>query len=79
MRPAMTDTSRIATAPAPVFDVQTRSQRTMREVRAHANAYAGNGDSPEMQKAIGKLRRVLVTGEPLRPDVPRGYYLNFTI
>ena len=79
MSAAMTDTIRVSTNPTPIIDVQSRAQRTMREVRAHANAYAENGDSPELQKAVGKLRRTLVSGEPLRPDVPRGYYLNFTI
>ncbi len=75
----MSDTLRVATNTAPVIDVQARAGRTMREVRAHAAVYADTGDSPEMQKAFGKLRRALVAGEPLRPDVPRGYYLNFTV
>ena len=79
MRPAMSDTLRVATNTAPVIDVQARAGRTMREVRTHAAVYADKGDSADMQMAVAKLRRSLAASEPLRPDVPRGYYLNFTV
>ncbi|MBM3564539.1 MAG: hypothetical protein FJX42_00295 [Alphaproteobacteria bacterium] len=78
MRP-MTDSVRISSTPTPLLEVPARAQRTMREVRAHAAVYADAGDNPDMQKAVGKLRRTLNSGQPLRPDVPRGYYLNFTV
>lgn len=80
MRSAMTDTARVPpAASAPVLDVQSRTQRTQREVRAHAAVYADKGDSADMQIAVAKLRRSLAAGEAFRPDVPRGYYLNFTV
>ncbi len=49
-----------------------------REVERHA-ASAGSNDDPHLQKAIGRLQRILNSGEPLRDDVPRGYYLNVVI
>jgi hypothetical protein len=60
-------------------EVQLKSQRTMREIRAHAAVAAGEAESAEMRAAFKRLSRALASGQPLRADVPRGYYLNFTV
>ena len=36
-------------------------------------------DGPEVRRAVDKLNRVLDSGRPLRPDVPRGFYLNLRV
>lgn len=50
----------------------------MREVKALARV-AEKSDSAEAREALVRLNRILASGQPLRGDVPRGYYLNFTI
>jgi hypothetical protein len=49
-----------------------------REVRALA-AVSDKADSAEARKALARLNQFLSSGQPLHADVPRGYYLNFTI
>jgi hypothetical protein len=49
-----------------------------REIRALA-AVSDKADSAEARKALTRLNEFLTSGQLLRPDVPRGYYLNFTI
>jgi len=34
---------------------------------------------PDIRGALERLRRLLASGEPLRDDVPRGYYLNIVV
>jgi len=34
---------------------------------------------PDIRGALERLRRLLASGEPLRDDVPRGYYLNILV
>lgn len=36
-------------------------------------------DGPDIRGALERLRRILASGEPLRDDVPRGYYLNILV
>ncbi len=36
-------------------------------------------DGPDIRGALERLRRLLASGEPLRDDVPRGYYLNILV
>lgn len=50
----------------------------MREVKALARV-AEKSDSAEARQALARLSRFLASGQPLRGDVPRGYYLNFTV
>jgi hypothetical protein len=52
--------------------------RAMREVKALARV-AEKSDSTEARQALLRLNRILANGQPLRGDVPRGYYLNFTV
>ena len=46
---------------------RTRGSRTARR------------DGPDIRGALERLRRILASGEPLRDDVPRGYYLNILV
>jgi hypothetical protein len=50
----------------------------MREVKALARV-AEKSDSAEARQALTRLSQILASGQPLRGDVPRGYYLNFTV
>ena len=36
-------------------------------------------DGPEFCRALEKLGRVMDAGQPLRHDVPRGFYLNLRV
>ncbi|MDV7341156.1 hypothetical protein RYZ26_16230 [Terasakiella sp. A23] len=42
-------------------------------------AKIGRRDGPDIRGALERLRRLLASGEPLRDDVPRGYYLNIIV
>ncbi|MDH3335429.1 MAG: hypothetical protein OEL50_02180 [Rhodospirillaceae bacterium] len=39
----------------------------------------GEAESPENIRALARLKRVFDSGQPLRGDVPRGYYLNLRV
>jgi hypothetical protein len=75
----MADTPAIGANSVSVPEAQLRSQRTMREVRAHAAVAADQADSAEMRAALKRLARILASGQPPRANVPRGFYLNFTV
>lgn len=36
-------------------------------------------DSPQNKASLDRLGRVMGSGQPLRGDVPRGFYLNITL
>lgn len=74
----MADTARISPNVVSFPETQLRSQRTMREIRAHA-AVADQAESAETRAALNRLRRFLASDQPPRTNVPRGYYLNFTV
>lgn len=75
----MADTPRISPNVLSFPEAQLRTQRTMREVRVHAAVAADQGESAEMRAALKRLSRILASGQPPRANVPRGFYLNFTI
>ncbi|MDH5188230.1 MAG: hypothetical protein OEW37_04655 [Rhodospirillaceae bacterium] len=39
----------------------------------------GQAESPENIRSLARLKRVFDAGQPLRGDVPRGYYLNLRV
>ena len=49
-----------------------------REIKVHANTVDKNQTDQE-KSGLRHLNSVLNHGEPLREDVPRGYYLNITV
>ncbi len=77
----MTDTPVIGAQPAPASftEARLRSQRTLGEARLRAAAMADQPDTAEMRAAVKRLSRLLDAGVPLKPNVPRGYYLSFTV
>lgn len=48
------------------------------EVARRANVQSEQ-DSPQNQASLNRLKRVLDSGQPLRGDVPRGFYLDLKI
>lgn len=46
-----------------------------REVNARARVMRRN-DPPAVQQALTRLDQTLSSGQPLDPNVPRGFYLN---
>lgn len=48
------------------------------EVTRRANVM-GDQESPRNQASLKRLDRALNSGQPLRGDVPRGFYLDLTI
>jgi hypothetical protein len=75
----MADTPRVSPNGVSFPEAQLRTQRTMREVRAQAAVVADQGESAEMRAALKRLSRILASDQPPRTNVPRGFYLNFTI
>ncbi len=65
-------------APGRVSRANGYQADSVREVRARA-AVNDQGTSPEEQRRLRRLNQVLDQGQPLREDVPRGYYLNLNV
>jgi len=70
--PSITVTSPLRQASAP------KGYQAAREVRALAAVSEGE-TTPQEKKALFRLDKALKTGQPLRDDVPRGFYLNVEI
>ena len=49
-----------------------------RDIKVHANT-TGQKQTDQEKSGLRHLNSVLNHGEPLRDDVPRGYYLNITV
>lgn len=63
----------------PLLPKQSRaSYNTAREVEARAKV-TQTTETPQFRKALDKLSNSLDKDEPLRDDVPRGYYLNVEV
>jgi len=74
----MADVSSVTSrSPAPPVR-RADGYQAMREIKALARV-AEKSDSAEARQALARLSRLLASGQPLRGDVPRGYYLNFTV
>ena len=57
---------------------KTEGYREAHQVRVRAAA-TRSSDTPALQKAMTRLDRIMLSGRPLRGDVPRGYYLNIKV
>lgn len=66
---------------SPISSVQSDHGAAARHVRDVENnpRWYTKIDSPDVMRALERLRRFLASGEPPRTDVPRGYYLNILI
>ncbi|MEK7244979.1 MAG: hypothetical protein AAB223_03055 [Pseudomonadota bacterium] len=75
----MTDTPGVSPNVVSVTEAQLRTQRFMRELKAHAAVAADGAESAEMRTALKRLGRILASDQPLRANVPRGFYLSFNV
>lgn len=74
----MADTTRIGDSPARSTATRPRGYDATREVRARARVL-NEPDNERTRRALDRLDRILASDEPLRSDVPRGYYLDILI
>lgn len=51
---------------------------TVEQARLHAGV-SGGVENPKNAASLNRLNSVLDSGQPLRGDVPRGFYLNLEI
>ena len=75
----MADTPRVTPSVVSLPEAGLRATRTVREVRAQTAIATDGADSLEMRTALKRLSRILASDQPLRTNVPRGFYLSFTI
>lgn len=74
----MADIAQLSIQPRPAGGNRPDGYQAVREVRARA-AVSNKTDTPESIAQVIRLNKILAKGEPLNADVPRGYYLNFTV
>lgn len=79
----MADLTRITSTIAPATHGGQRASAPKgysfaEEVQRRANV-SGDEDSPQNQASLQRLKRVLDSGQPLRGDVPRGFYLDLKV
>ena len=51
---------------------------SLREVQARAN-HIRQGETPIERRGMRRLNEVMASGQDLRRDVPRGFYLNIVV
>lgn len=56
----------------------TYESESLREVQARAN-HIRHGETPPERSSVRRLNTILASGQELRRDVPRGYYLNIIV
>lgn len=71
-------TTRISGSTSNPIPREQTPNHSRREERSRTLVTHG-GDDNKVRRALERLRRLLASGEPLRDDVPRGYYLNIVI
>lgn len=72
-------TSAKAVGPAPSGRAQPAYESdTQREIQARATQVRQGDTAPE-RTGLRRLGNALASGQGLRRDVPRGYYLNITV
>ena len=78
VRLATRDETARATKSSQTLEVRRAAFNTAEQARYHAVVSAGS-ENPKNLASLKRLNTVLEIGEPLRPDVPRGYYLNLEV
>ena len=68
--------SRVSSGAAPQRNAGGYAGARAVEVRAQTTVY---GQDAESRKAMERLSQRLSSGEPLRRDVPPGFYLNIRV
>lgn len=74
----MADVARTSASSTALSRPRAETLATAREAKRHA-AVAEQDDSPDARRALARLDKLLKAGAGPREDVPRGYYLNFTV
>lgn len=64
--------------------IATRGQRSAFQTAGQAQLRAGvaargKDEDQENQRSLARLDRLLASGEPLRADVPRGFYISINV
>lgn len=63
--------------------IATQGQRsafdTARQARLRAGASTAHDTDQGHRRAMARLDSLLASGEPLRADVPRGYYISINV
>lgn len=75
----MSDTTRITRGASNPIPSDRAPYGRDREDRTPRTRGVLRRDGPDIRGALERLRRLLASGEPLREDVPRGYYLNILV
>ncbi|TCS63632.1 hypothetical protein EDD55_103255 [Varunaivibrio sulfuroxidans] len=57
---------------------QPESYQLARDAGARARVFH-TPETPQNTASLARLDRILSSGQPLRGDVPRGYYLNIVV
>ena len=71
---------RIADAPAPSKSAAPIHKGYLEQEEVSFRARVMNQDeTPENIRSLARLKRTFDSGQPLRGDVPRGYYLNLRV
>ena len=74
----MSDLMKIANRPHVPTRVGRQGYQEGDAVKVRASV-SREGDTNETRSALSRLDRHLSQGQPLRGDVPRGYYLNIRV
>lgn len=74
----MADVARMPASSTALSRPRAETLAIAREAKRHA-AVAERDDSPDARRALARLDKLLASEKEPRPDVPRGYYLNFTV
>ncbi|MEQ8195712.1 MAG: hypothetical protein RIB59_14600 [Rhodospirillales bacterium] len=66
---------------APVIPELSGAFRSLQAARDARNSAAATTTTPpdEEQRALNRLDKLLNNGDPIRGDVPRGYYFNVRV
>ncbi len=75
----MASTTRISKSATQPIPRDRGAYGSDREERVRIAKAGSRREGPDIRGALERLRRLLASGEPLRDDVPRGYYLNILV
>lgn len=75
----MSSTTRISGSSTQPIPSDRGAYGADREERVRIAKVGGRREGIDIRGALERLRRLLASGEPLRDDVPRGYYLNILV
>jgi len=75
----MASTTRISGSSTQPIPADRGAYGSGSEERVRIARSGSRREGPDIRGALERLRRLLASGEPLRDDVPRGYYLNIVV